>query len=45
MYSSGDNFLYVFNLNGQIITSVSAGDLLSNIEITRDGDLVITGKN
>jgi len=43
VYSSGDNFIFVFGINGQSLISTSVGDTLCNIEITRDGELLVTG--
>jgi len=43
IYSSGDNFLFVFGINGEMLTSVSASDSLCNLQITGDGELIVTG--
>jgi len=43
MYSTGDNFLHLFSINGNLIRSKNADDVISNMMISRERDLLFTG--
>lgn len=42
IYSSGDNNLHLYNINGRLLYSMNAGDLLCAMQSTRDGEYLVT---
>lgn len=43
LYSSRDNFLHLFTINGKLLYSENASDLVSSMIVTKDNKYLITG--
>lgn len=43
LFSMGDNSLCLFTINGHLLCTVPAGDTLTHMEATRDGNFLVTG--
>eukprot|EP01119_Soliformovum_irregulare_P016167 TRINITY_DN4644_c0_g1_i1.p1 TRINITY_DN4644_c0_g1~~TRINITY_DN4644_c0_g1_i1.p1 ORF type:complete len:655 (+),score=190.83 TRINITY_DN4644_c0_g1_i1:161-2125(+) len=43
LYSSADNYLHTYSINGELMCSINAGDILYHTVATRDGEYLVTG--